>query len=70
MVNLVNARKLTTARGACFKCDGTDHFKATCPRLNQAQRPGGGRPNQVMDINEGQGRGNNGNQLDTAYWSE
>ncbi|GJX19602.1 putative nucleotidyltransferase, ribonuclease H [Tanacetum coccineum] len=40
MVNPVNARNPTTAHGACSKCGGTDHFKAACPRLNQAQRPG------------------------------
>nr|GEV65437.1 putative reverse transcriptase domain-containing protein [Tanacetum cinerariifolium] len=62
MVNPVNARNLTVARGACFECGGTDHFKAASPRLNQAQRPGGGRPNQVVAINGGQGRGNNGNR--------
>ncbi|GJW44827.1 putative reverse transcriptase domain-containing protein [Tanacetum coccineum] len=62
MVNPVNARNPTAARGACFECGGTDHFKAACPRLNQAQRPGGGRPNQVMAIDGGQGRGNNGNR--------
>ncbi|GKB60758.1 reverse transcriptase domain-containing protein [Tanacetum coccineum] len=31
------------------------------PRLNQAPRPGGNRPNKVMAIEGGQGRGNNGN---------
>ncbi|GKG40005.1 reverse transcriptase domain-containing protein, partial [Tanacetum coccineum] len=62
MVNPVNARNPTAARGACFKCGGTDHFKAACPRLNQAQRPGGGHPNQVVAIDGGQGRRNNGNQ--------
>ncbi|GKC50950.1 reverse transcriptase domain-containing protein [Tanacetum coccineum] len=62
MVNPVNARNPTAARGACFECGGTDHFKATCPRLNQAQRLGGGRPNQVMAIDGGQGRRNNGNR--------
>nr|GEX04101.1 reverse transcriptase domain-containing protein [Tanacetum cinerariifolium] len=36
--------------------------KATCPRLNQAKRPGGNHQNQVVVVNEGQGRGNNGNQ--------
>ncbi|GKE32201.1 putative reverse transcriptase domain-containing protein [Tanacetum coccineum] len=60
MVNPVNARNPTAARGACFKCGGTNHFKAACPRLNQAQRPRGGRPNQVVAIDGGQGRGNNG----------
>ncbi|GJX97259.1 reverse transcriptase domain-containing protein [Tanacetum coccineum] len=33
MVNPVNARKPTTARGACFECGGTDHYKAVFPRL-------------------------------------
>ncbi|GJY01961.1 reverse transcriptase domain-containing protein [Tanacetum coccineum] len=62
MVNLVNARNPTAARGACFECGGTDHFKAACLKLNQAQRPGGGRPNQVVAIDGGQGRRNNGNR--------
>ncbi|GJT98591.1 reverse transcriptase domain-containing protein [Tanacetum coccineum] len=60
MVNPVNARNPTTARGACFECGGTDHFKA-CPRLNQAQRPMGGCLNQVVAIDRGQGHGNNAN---------
>nr|GEZ53885.1 putative reverse transcriptase domain-containing protein [Tanacetum cinerariifolium] len=58
----MNARNPTTGRGACFECSGIDHFKAACPRLNQAPRPMGGCPNQVMAIYEGQGRGNNGNR--------
>ncbi|GKA68826.1 hypothetical protein Tco_0768743 [Tanacetum coccineum] len=62
MMNPVNARNLTAARGACFECGGTDHFKAACRRLNQAQRPGGGRPNQGVAINGGQGCRNNGNR--------
>ncbi|GJU17579.1 putative reverse transcriptase domain-containing protein [Tanacetum coccineum] len=62
MVNPVNARNPTAARRACFKCGGTDHFKASFPMLNQAQRPRGGRLNQVMAIDGGQGHGNNGNQ--------
>nr|GEW07623.1 reverse transcriptase domain-containing protein [Tanacetum cinerariifolium] len=62
MVTLLNARNLTTARGACFKCSSTDHYKAACPRLNRAPRPGGHHQNQSMAIEGGQGRGNNGNQ--------
>ncbi|GKB99549.1 putative reverse transcriptase domain-containing protein [Tanacetum coccineum] len=63
MVNLVNARNPTAAHGARFECGSIDHFKAACPRLNQAQRPGGTLPNQVAANNGGQGRGNNGNQV-------
>ncbi|GJT86926.1 reverse transcriptase domain-containing protein [Tanacetum coccineum] len=37
MVNPVNARNPTAAYGSCFKCSGTNHFKAACLRLNQAQ---------------------------------
>ncbi|GJT85804.1 putative reverse transcriptase domain-containing protein [Tanacetum coccineum] len=62
MVNPVNARNLTAVHGACFECGGTNHFKEACPRLNQAQRPGGGHPNQVVAIDGGQGRRKNGNQ--------
>ncbi|GKC43901.1 putative reverse transcriptase domain-containing protein [Tanacetum coccineum] len=62
MVTLVNTRNPTVARGVCFECGGTDHYKAACPRLNQAPRPGGNRPNQVMAIEGSQGRRNNGNQ--------
>ncbi|GJT45565.1 putative reverse transcriptase domain-containing protein [Tanacetum coccineum] len=61
MVNPVNVRNLTAAHGACFEYGGIDHFKAACPRLNQAHRPGGGHPNQVVAIDRGQGRVNNGN---------
>ncbi|GKC32713.1 putative reverse transcriptase domain-containing protein [Tanacetum coccineum] len=61
VVNPLNARNLTVARRDCFECGGIDHYKAACPRLNQAPRPGGNRPNQVMAIKGGQGSGNNGN---------
>ncbi|GJT26939.1 putative reverse transcriptase domain-containing protein [Tanacetum coccineum] len=57
MVNPVNARNPTAAPGACYECGGTDHLKATCPRLNQAQRPRGNHPNQVVGGNGGQGHG-------------
>ncbi|GJR84256.1 putative reverse transcriptase domain-containing protein [Tanacetum coccineum] len=62
VMNLLNARNLTAARGVCFECGGVDLYKAACPRLNRAPRPAGNRPNQVMDIEGGQGCGNNGNQ--------
>nr|GEZ56228.1 reverse transcriptase domain-containing protein [Tanacetum cinerariifolium] len=62
MVTYVNANNLKTARGACFKCGGTNHYKAACPRLNRAPRPGGNRQNQPMAIEGGQGRRNIGNQ--------
>ncbi|GJV04789.1 putative reverse transcriptase domain-containing protein [Tanacetum coccineum] len=62
MVNPMNAKNPTAARGACFECGGTDHFKAAYTRLNQVQRPGGGRPTKVVAINEGQGYRNNGNR--------
>ncbi|GKC46372.1 putative reverse transcriptase domain-containing protein [Tanacetum coccineum] len=62
-VNPLNAKNPTAACRACFECGGTDHYKATCPRLNPALRPGGSRPNQVMAIEGGQGRENNGNPI-------
>ncbi|GJX11727.1 putative reverse transcriptase domain-containing protein [Tanacetum coccineum] len=62
MVTPMNTRNSIAARGACFECGGTDHYKAACPRLNRAPRSGGNRPNQVMAIKGGQGRRNNGNK--------
>ncbi|GKA03186.1 putative reverse transcriptase domain-containing protein, partial [Tanacetum coccineum] len=62
MVNSVNARNLTTARGVCFECGSIDHYKAACPSLNRALGQGGNRPNQALAVDGGQCRGNNGNQ--------
>nr|GEX26767.1 hypothetical protein [Tanacetum cinerariifolium] len=62
IMNPMNARNPITARGACFECSGTYHFKAACPRLNQVQRPGGGHPNQIVAIDGGQGHGKNNNR--------
>ncbi|GJZ36625.1 putative reverse transcriptase domain-containing protein [Tanacetum coccineum] len=59
-VNPINAKN-PTAR-ACYECGSTDHVKVACPRLNQAQRPGGNHQNQAVAVNGGLGRGNNGNQ--------
>ncbi|GJZ26462.1 putative reverse transcriptase domain-containing protein [Tanacetum coccineum] len=58
IVNPVNVRNPTPARGACHECGSTDHLKPACPRLNRAQGPEGNRSNQVVSNNEGQGRGN------------
>ncbi|GKF67290.1 putative reverse transcriptase domain-containing protein, partial [Tanacetum coccineum] len=55
-----DARNPTAARGTCFECGGTDHYKASCPRLNRAPGQGGICPNQAMAIEGGQGHGNNG----------
>nr|GEV90349.1 hypothetical protein [Tanacetum cinerariifolium] len=62
VVNPLNARNLTAAHEACFECGGTNHYNAACPRLNRAPRLGGNRRNQVMAIEGGQCRRNNGNQ--------
>ncbi|GJT84344.1 hypothetical protein Tco_1058686 [Tanacetum coccineum] len=62
MVNPLNARNSTTTCGACFEYGGTDHYKATCPRLNRAPGQGGNHPNQAMAIEGCQGHGNNGIQ--------
>ncbi|GJR87689.1 putative reverse transcriptase domain-containing protein [Tanacetum coccineum] len=59
-VNPINARNLVAR--ACYECGSTDHIKSACPKLNQAQRPGVKPQNQVVDVNGGQGRRNQGNQ--------
>nr|GEY41576.1 putative reverse transcriptase domain-containing protein [Tanacetum cinerariifolium] len=59
-VNPVNARNPTIR--ACYECGSIDHVRSACPILNKAQGSEGNRPNQVVANNEGQGRGNQGNQ--------
>ncbi|GKB18342.1 hypothetical protein Tco_0852265 [Tanacetum coccineum] len=59
-VNPTNARNPLVR--ACYECGSTDHVRLACPRWNRVQGPGGNRPNQVVANNEGQGRGNQGNQ--------
>ncbi|GKB36058.1 putative reverse transcriptase domain-containing protein [Tanacetum coccineum] len=54
VVNPPNARNPNAAHGACFKCGGMDHYKAACPRLNRALRPGENSPNQAMVVEGGQ----------------
>ncbi|GJU02048.1 putative reverse transcriptase domain-containing protein [Tanacetum coccineum] len=61
-VNPVNARNPAAARGACFECGGTNHYKSACPRLNRAQGPRVNRLNQALAIDGGQCCGNNDNQ--------
>nr|GEW89066.1 putative reverse transcriptase domain-containing protein [Tanacetum cinerariifolium] len=61
MVTPLNAKNPTTARGVCYECGGTDHYKSPCPRLNRALRKRGNHPNQAMAIEGGQGHGNNKN---------
>ncbi|GKB43443.1 reverse transcriptase domain-containing protein [Tanacetum coccineum] len=59
-VNPVNAKNPTVKE--CYECGSTDHVRSACPRWNRAQGPGENHPNQVAANNEGQGRGNQGNQ--------
>ncbi|GKA72095.1 putative reverse transcriptase domain-containing protein [Tanacetum coccineum] len=59
-VNHVNARNPIVR--ACYECGSTDHVMLASTRLNRAQGPKENRPNQVAANNEGQGRGNQGNQ--------
>ncbi|GKF03320.1 putative reverse transcriptase domain-containing protein, partial [Tanacetum coccineum] len=59
-VNHVNAKNPHVR--ACYEYGSTDHVRPACPRWNRVQGPGGNRPNQVVANNEGQGRGNQGNQ--------
>nr|GEX81395.1 putative reverse transcriptase domain-containing protein [Tanacetum cinerariifolium] len=58
-MNPINARN-PVAR-TCYEYGSTYHIKSACPRLNQAQRPGRNHQNQVVAVNGGQGRGNQGN---------
>ncbi|GKB55170.1 hypothetical protein Tco_0905923, partial [Tanacetum coccineum] len=53
IVNPLNARNPTTARGACYECGGTDNYKSECPRLNRALGRERNRPNQAMAIEGG-----------------
>ncbi|GKD03911.1 putative reverse transcriptase domain-containing protein, partial [Tanacetum coccineum] len=59
-VNLVNARNPTVR--ACYECGSTNHVRSACPKLNRAQGPEENCPNQIVANNNGQGRGNQGNQ--------
>ncbi|GJS69777.1 reverse transcriptase domain-containing protein [Tanacetum coccineum] len=59
-VNLANARNPHVR--ACYECGSTDHVRPACSIWNRVQGPGGNCPNQVVANNEGQGRGNQGNQ--------
>ncbi|GJZ77633.1 putative reverse transcriptase domain-containing protein [Tanacetum coccineum] len=59
-VNPINARNPTVR--AYYECGSTDHVRSAYPRLNKARGPKENRPNQVAANNEGQGRGNQGNQ--------
>ncbi|GJX45216.1 putative reverse transcriptase domain-containing protein [Tanacetum coccineum] len=59
-VNPINTRNTVTR--TCYECGSTDHIKSACPRLNQAQRPGGNQQNQIVAVNGGQGCGNQKNK--------
>nr|GEY35424.1 reverse transcriptase domain-containing protein [Tanacetum cinerariifolium] len=58
-VNPINAKN-PVAR-TYFECGSTDHIKSACPSINQAHRLEGNQQNQVVAVNEGQGRRNQGN---------
>nr|GEV88924.1 putative reverse transcriptase domain-containing protein [Tanacetum cinerariifolium] len=60
-VNHVNAKNPHVR--ACYQCGSTDHVRSAFPIWNKAQVLGGNPPNQVVANNEGQGRGNQGNQV-------
>ncbi|GJX70603.1 putative reverse transcriptase domain-containing protein [Tanacetum coccineum] len=54
---------LETPCRTCFNCNHPGHFAKDCRVVESGQRmPGGNHHNQVVSVNGGQGRGNNGNQ--------
>ncbi|GJU10425.1 hypothetical protein Tco_1132821 [Tanacetum coccineum] len=48
MVTSLNARNPTAARGACYECDGTDHYKSAGTRLNRAPRQEGKSSSMII----------------------
>ncbi|GJW05553.1 hypothetical protein Tco_1564409 [Tanacetum coccineum] len=51
-VNTVNARNPAAARGACYECRSTDHYKSACPR-GRAFMLGAEEARQVPNIMTG-----------------
>nr|GFC00986.1 hypothetical protein [Tanacetum cinerariifolium] len=46
----------------CFNCNHPGHFAKDCRVVKSSLEARGNHQNQVVVVNEGQGRGNNGNQ--------